>query len=182
VLASTRAAVHERLLAAHRWPLSTDDLESIDGILNAFYTHGPEINYRPSPPMPNPQPSYRALMTASDVRGLSRSYLASDTAFRFIKGLHERNLIVPVVGDFGSSEGAISRVGAYVERHGSRVSAFYGSNVETYLNNQQRMTFCRSLAALPLGPGSAFILSKGTMPLRQKLASCPRGVNVQPEA
>jgi hypothetical protein len=58
----------------------------------------------------------------------------------------------------------------------------HGSNVETYLNNQQRMTFCRSLAALPLGPGSAFILSKGTMPLRQKLASCPRGVNVQPEA
>jgi hypothetical protein len=177
LLARTSATVRERLLVARRWPLSTADLESIDDALKAFYTHGPEINYRPSPPMPDPQPSYRALMTASDVFGQGRSYLASARAFRFIKNLHEKNLIVPVVGDFGTSEGAIARVGAYVGRHGSQVSAFYGSNVETYLSNQQKQTFCRSLAALPAGPRSAFILNKGTMPMREKLAACPRGGN-----
>ena len=177
VLARTSAAVRERLIVTHRLPLATADLESIDYALNAFYTHGPDINYRPSRPMPDPQPSYRALMTALDVFGQSRSYLASDGAFRFIKTLHERNLIVPVVGDFGTSEGAIARVGAYVSRHGSQVSAFYSSNVQTYLSNQQVMTFCRSLAALPLGSRSAFILNKGTMPVREKLASCPRVFN-----
>jgi hypothetical protein len=177
VLARTIASVRERLLVTHRWPLSAADLESIDVALNAFSTHGPDINYRPSPPMPNPQPSYRALMTARDVFGMSRSYLANAEAFRFIKALHERNLIVPVVGDFGTNEGAIARVGAFVARHGSLVSAFYGSNVETYLSKQQIVTFCRSLAALPTGPRSAFILNKGTLPLREKLTACPRAVS-----
>ena len=174
-LAKTDAAVRERLLETHRWPLAATDLESIGHALNAFYTHGPDIAYRPSRPSQNPQPSYRELMTAPDVSGRSRSYLASDEAFRFVKALHERNLIVPVVGDFGTSEGAIARVGDYVRGHGSRVSGFYSSNVQTYLNNEKLITFCRSLAALPRDQArSSFIHSGGTAPLRQKLASCTR--------
>jgi hypothetical protein len=178
VFASTRAAVRERLLETHRWPLSTADLESIDYAMKAFYTAGPDINYRSSPPMHEPQPSYRALMTATDFARRGRSYLASDAAFRFVKALHEKNLIVPLVGNFATGEGAILRVGAYAGRHGSRVSAFYGSNVETYLSNQQRLTFCRSLAALPIDHRTAFIQGWGTRPLREKLASCPRATGI----
>ena len=173
LLAKTEAAVRERLLETHRWPLAATDLESIGHALNAFHRYGPEIAYRPSRPSQQPQPSYRELMTAPDVSGHSRSYLASDEAFRFVKALHERNLIVPVVGDFGTSEGAIARVGDYVRGHGSWVSGFYGSNVQTYLNNEKLITFCRSLAGLPRDQlQSRFIHSGGTAPLRQKLASC----------
>jgi hypothetical protein len=114
-------------------------------------------------------------MSARDVSGQSRSYLASDEAFRFVKALHERNLIIPVVGDFGTSEGAIARVGDYVRGHGSRVSGFYGSNVQTYLSNEKMIAFCRSLAALPHDQDrSSFIHIGGTAPFRQKLASCTR--------
>ena len=73
---------------------------------------------------------------------------------------------------------AIARVGEYTRRHGSQVSAFYGSNVQTYLGNQQLLAFCRSLAALPHDPHrSAFIHSEGPEPFRDKLASCTRRVH-----
>jgi hypothetical protein len=175
LLAGTDAAVRERLLETHRLPLSAAALESIHAALNAFHADGPDVAYRPSRPAQSPQPSYRALMTAPDVSGRSHSYLASDEAFRFVKALHERNLIVPVVGDFGTNEGAIARVGDYVRSHGSLVSGFYGSNVQTYLNNQQMVGFCHNLATLPRDEyRSAFLHIGGTVPLRQKLAMCPR--------
>lgn len=175
VLAHTSAAVRDRLLGTHRLPLSAADLESIDDALKAFYTDGPEIAYRPLRPMHERQPSYRALMTAPDFSGQSRSYLASEEAFRVIKGQHDKNLIVPLVGDFGTREGAIARVGEYVRRNGSLVSAFYGSNVQTYLSNEQLIAFCRSLAELPLAKQrSAFIHNEGPEPFRDKLASCAR--------
>ena len=173
VLARTTAEVRDRLLGTHRLPLSAADLQSIDDVLKAFYTDGLEIAYRPSRPMSERQPSYRVLMTALDFNGHERSYLATDDTFRFVKALHEKNLIVPVVGDFGTSEGAIARVGDYVRRHGSRVSAFYGSNVQAYLTNQQLLTFCRSLLALPVSAhGSPFIHNQGLLPFRDRLTSC----------
>ena len=176
LLANTRAAVRDRLLETHRLPLSAADLESIDYALNAFYADGPDIAYR-SRPLGERQPSYRALMTAADFSGRPQSYLASDEAFRFVKAQHEKNLIVPVVGDFGKSEGSIVRVGEYVRRHGSQISAFYGSNVQTYLSNQQLIAFCRSLATLPVSKhGSVFIHIEGPETFRDKLASCTRRV------
>jgi hypothetical protein len=175
MLATTRAAVRDRLLGIHRLPLSAADLESIDYTLTAFYRDGPDIAYRPLRPSRERQPSYQALMTAPDFGGHSRSYLSSDGAFRFIKTRHEKNLIVPVVGDFGSSQGAISRVGEYIRRHGTLVSAFYGSNVQTYLSNQQLIAFCRNLAELPVARNrSVFIHNEGPAPFRDKLASCDR--------
>ena len=177
LLAKTSAAVRERLIDRHRLPLSAADVESIHDALNAFYTDGPDIAYRPLRPSGEPQPSYRALMTAADFSGRAQSYLASEEAFRFVKAQHEKNLIVPVVGDFGKSEGAIVRVGEYVRRHGSRISAFYGSNVQAYLSNQQLIAFCRSLAALPLSQqGSVFIHNEGPELFRDKLATCTRRV------
>ncbi len=46
-------------------------------------------------------PTYAELMTAGDGAGKNRSYLETEDAFRFVKDLHSRNLIIPVVGNFG---------------------------------------------------------------------------------
>jgi len=96
--------VREVLLDTHRFPLSPDDLRSIDDAFNAFYSDGPEIHYARSRPGDAAGPSYRSLMTATDISRQSRSYLASEEAFAFVKDLHARNLIVPVVGDFGGPD------------------------------------------------------------------------------
>jgi hypothetical protein len=99
-------------------------------------------------------------MTATDGSGVERSYLASEASFSFLRDLEARNLVVPVVGDFGGPR-AIRAVGAYLKARGGTVSAFYLSNVEQYLRQDGKWeTFCRSVASLPLDEHSTFIRSQ----------------------
>ena len=85
--------------------------------------------------------------------------------------MQARNLIVPVIGDFGGPA-ALRRTGDYIRRHRQVVSAFYGSNVEVYLNRDKTAAFCVNLARLPYNWNTYFIGSKGKQPLRLKLAAC----------
>lgn len=168
--------LRERLVGVHRFPLSTVDLDWIEHALNAFYSDGPDIHYGRASPMDSPRPSYRALMTATDLGGQSRSYLATEEGFGFVKDLHARNMIVPIVGDFAGPS-AIRRVGDYVRQHEGIVSAFYGSNVEVYLNRRATGAFCGNLATLPHNSRTWFIQSRGMQPFAAKLGSCSPGAS-----
>jgi hypothetical protein len=119
----------------------------------------------------SPGPTYAELMTARDIMGASRSYLASEEDFAFVKQLHTSNLIVPVVGDFAGSH-ALHRIGEYVREHGAVVNTFYASNVEVYLNRQRQAAFCNNLGALPHTSSSWFVGSKAMQRLPVKLKSC----------
>jgi hypothetical protein len=110
-------------------------------------------------------------MTATDIAGVARSYLASEDAFAFVKQLHGKNLIVPIVGDFAGPH-AIRRAGEYARRHGVTVTAFYASNVEVYLTRKKSILFCGNLAALPHDARTWFIGSKRTERLVAKLKGC----------
>jgi len=166
------ALVHERLLTARGFPLSQSDLDSIDRAFKAFYADGPEIQFWGSRTVHGVRPSYRQLMTAQDLIGESRSFLATEDGFSFVKDLHWRNMIVPVIGDFGGPD-AIRRVGDYVRQHRDVIHAFYGSNVGVYLSTRQTRAFCKSLEALPAAPGAWFIESDSLRSLTSKLRSCP---------
>jgi len=163
--------VRERLLKTHSLPLSPTDLAWIDRAFGAFYADGPEIQFWGSRAVDALRPSYRQLMTTRDFTGQSRSFLASEEEFRFVKSLHSRNLIVPVVGDFGGPA-ALRRVGEYVRTHADVVSAFYGSNVGVYLNTEQTRAFCKNLAGLPAASGAWFIERDRVRPLTAKVRSC----------
>jgi hypothetical protein len=112
-------------------------------------------------------------MTAADAGGNSRSYLASEEAFAFVKDLHARNLIVPLVGDF-SGPHTLRAAGEYIRRHGASVEAFYGSNVEVYLSRSKVAAFCGNLAMLPYRVRTPFIDNKGLQLLRAKVRTCTR--------
>jgi hypothetical protein len=163
--------IRERLAGDHGFPLTPDDLNGLDYVLHAFLVAGPDITYGPPSSENSPRPSYGALMTATDMTGEARSYLASEDAFAAVKALQLRNLVVPVVGDFAGPR-TIRGIGQYVREHGSTVSAFYGSNVEVYLNQQQMAAHCANLATLPHTSSTWFIGSKGMRPLPAKLNSC----------
>ena len=102
---------------------------------------------------------------------MSRSYLATDDAFQFVRGLQQRNRIVPVVGDFGGPT-ALRRVGDFARAHNALVHAFYASNVAVYLTNQQRSVFCASLAALPAAPRAVFVESNTMRSLAARVRAC----------
>jgi hypothetical protein len=101
--------------------------------------------------------SYEEIQSLDDGQGVNRGFLASEANWRVMKDLESRNLVVPVVGDFGGPS-AIRQVGAFLKSHDAVVSAFYLSNVEQYLNQQGKEdAFLCNVAALPLDETSTFI-------------------------
>jgi hypothetical protein len=98
-------------------------------------------------------------MVADDGRGQHRSFLANDENFMVLKELHQKNLLVPVVGNFAGPK-ALRAVARYLKDREATVSAFYLSNVEQYLQREGTWyTFCANVATLPLDASSTFIRS-----------------------
>ncbi|HEX3928675.1 MAG TPA: hypothetical protein VHW65_11835 [Gemmatimonadales bacterium] len=104
---------------------------------------------------------YASLMTETDSAGVSRSYLASEANYGTVREMERRNLIVPIVGDFGGDH-ALVNVAAFLRSTHAVVGAFYTSNVEQYLfPNGMWRAFYDNVAALPRDSASTFIRSLG---------------------
>ena len=98
-------------------------------------------------------------MVADDGKGQLRGFLASEENYRFLRDLHVKNLLVPIVGDFAGYK-ALRSLGKYLKERDALVSAFYLSNVEQYLTREGRWpAFCGNVAMLPLDRTSTFIRS-----------------------
>ena len=156
-------AIAEHLTKApHQLPLNDKDIEGIEYVYRNFYWFGPSITYNSSTGNGGGRgnmTNYASLMVAADGGGAIKSYLASEQSFKVMKDLEERNLLVPVVGNFGGPK-ALRAVGQYVRDHGATVSAFYLSNVEQYLYQDGIWrNFCANVAAMPLDETSTFIRS-----------------------
>lgn len=151
VFAETFARVERRLTKDRALRLPARDLEGIRTVYDAFFKNGFALRA---------YPTYADLMAATDEMGRARSYLASEQAFSFLKDLQSRNLVIPVVGDFGGPK-AIRAIGARLKQMGATVGAFYLSNVEQYLVQDGKWkTFCANVASLPLDERSTFIRSQ----------------------
>ena len=98
-------------------------------------------------------------MVQTDWDGTPRSYLASEEAFRFIKRLETRNLVIPVMGNFGGPK-ALRAIGRYLRARRATVTAYYVSNVEQYLFQDGLFeAFAKNVATLPADNRSTFIRS-----------------------
>ena len=155
------AAVKDHLVRTHGFALGTDDLAGIDYVYDAFYYGGPAITYSYPRAAGPGYPNYADLMVQNDGAGMQRSYLASEAIFRRLKDLQSRNLIVPVVGDFGGPS-AIRAVGDYLRSRNAVIGAIYVSNVEQYLfQGDAWRRYYESVATLPIDSTSTFIRSVG---------------------
>ncbi len=157
----TMARVRDRLFTAHRFELTDDDLRGMEYVFRAFFLYGTGIRYSPfGLGGGTVQPTYAALMAATDERGEALGFLSSEERFAYVKDLESRNLIVPVVGNFAGPK-ALAGLGAYLKRNGAMVSAFYLSNVEEYLRRDGLwQDFCANVSALPADATSTFIRSR----------------------
>jgi len=144
----------------HGFALSSGDLTGIEDVYHAFYWFGPRLQYSSTGSFGGTnQPTYADLMAATDGAGQARGYLATEEYFAFMKDLESRNMLVPVVGNFGGPK-AIRAVGQYLKERDATVSTFYLSNVEQYLRQDGIwVDFCASVATLPLDQTSTFIRS-----------------------
>ena len=93
---------------------------------------------------------YATLMMATDGAAASAQLPASEETFNVLKDLEQRNLLVPVVGNFGGPK-ALRAVGKYIRDRGATVAALYLSNVEQYLRQDGIWdSFCANVASMPL--------------------------------
>jgi hypothetical protein len=153
--------IQDHLTGTRRLPLTPEDLKGIEYVYGQFSRNGPGLTYWSSGGRITGRdaPTYWDLMVADDGKGQQRSFLANEENFTVLKELHEKNLLVPVVGNFAGPK-ALKSVGRYLKEREATVSAFYLSNVEQYLSREGTWyTFCGNVAMLPLDATSTFIRS-----------------------
>jgi hypothetical protein len=160
----TLRAVKEKLIGSHGFALTPEDISNLEKVLRAFYVGGPNLTYNgprnPAqvfPPGMFIMPTLGEIMVLTTSKGEQRSFLASEEHFRTIQQMQQKNLIVPLVGDFGGPK-AIRSVGEYLRQRNATVSAFYTSNVEQYLFMTDAWErFYENAATLPVNSQSVFI-------------------------
>lgn len=160
-LASIRKTIEEDFL----FPLLPRDQSSLEYVYRAFRQENLNIMFRlgrgnfgvTSWAFWGGFPTLRDLLLETDLRGQRGSFLASEEDYEFLRDLHERNRIIPVVGDFAGTK-ALEAVAGYLRRNGYAVTAFYTSNVEEYLfSNGVFGAFAENVRKLPINDRSLFI-------------------------
>ncbi len=160
---STMREIRTLLTRTHGFPLTDEEFAGVDYVSTAFYGAGPDLTYnfgtgRGGWGARRFMPTYGQMMAEADGAGVPRGYLGSEANYRIIRDMQQRNLIVPVTGDF-AGPGALRAVGNWVRDHGATITAFYTSNVEQYLFQSEETwrAFFGNVAALPTTPQSTFI-------------------------
>jgi hypothetical protein len=155
LFSETLLGIKDRL-KKHQFILTKEDEQGIDKVFTVFYQGGPRMDYGFKSPTPNNfVPNYTRLMTLTDPRGKQWSFLANDENYNRIRQMQQKNLIVPLVGNFTGPK-TLKAVGRYAAEHGVLISAFYISNVEDYIRGAWA-SYVSNVAALPVDDSSVFI-------------------------
>jgi hypothetical protein len=158
-----------RLASTHQFPMNQTDQERIRSIYMTFLREG-VLNFSSS----YASPGYSGLMTMTDLNGKNWSFLATRENYDRVRTMHQKNLIVPVVGDFAGPK-ALRAVGQYLKDRGAIVSVFYISNVEDYIRNVWT-SYTANIASLPVDNSSTFIRwSPGSSTTLQSMNAFGRG-------
>lgn len=140
------------------FPINNKDVRTIEGIYREFFDQQLDIRFRSfGRPSFRFYPSFKDIVLERDLEGGFGNYLNSETDFQFLKQMHSRNLIIPVVGDFAGPK-ALRAIGEYLKGLGETLSVFYVSNVEFYLiQNGVFERYAENVRQLPISDQSLFI-------------------------
>jgi hypothetical protein len=143
-------SILSRLKIIHGFDLTADDEKRIRSIYVTFLHEG-VVNFYTS----YMSPGYAGLMEMTDRAGKNWSFLVSKENYDRVRAMHQKNLIVPLVGDFAGPK-AIRMAGQYVRDHDAAVNVFYLSNVEDYIQSVWPR-YVQNVATLPIDASSTFI-------------------------
>lgn len=168
--AANLAEIRKLITEDFKFPLSEADLTSLDYVYKSFRTDGLEISYRTEGSGGIYFPTLKEILAETDLNGKQGNFLASKEDYDFVRDLHRKNLIIPVVGNFAGRKALIS-IGDYLRKNGLTVTAYYLSNVEQYLfGNGEFSAFAGNVKRLPINEKSFFIRSvAGRMPYPPRL-------------
>lgn len=149
--------VVDLLTKTHGFVFTDSESAQLKAVYDAFYYYGPSIATRGFTTGGRGGDFAELTGFSTDASGQPRSFLSSEDNYQYVKSLHEKNLIIPVSGDFAGPK-TIRAIGAYLKAHNGVVSAFYVSNVEQYLFGDMKAdAFYSNVATLPVDSMSVFI-------------------------
>jgi hypothetical protein len=139
-----------RLKTGHGFTLTATDESRIRAIYLTFVREG-VLQFSSS----FMSPGFAGLMTTSDRNGKNWSFLATRENYDRVRTMHQRNLIIPLVGDFAGPK-ALRRAGQYLRDHGAILNVFYLSNVEDYISPVFPQ-YVNNLASFPMDASSVLV-------------------------
>ncbi len=156
--AANLAEIKKIIQDEFQFTLSDRDRESLEYVYKNFRENGLEIAFRLDASYYGGYfPSLKELALQTDLKGKTGNFLASADDYEFVRDMQKKNLIIPVVGDFGGPR-ALSAIGDYLRKNGLTVSSFYTSNVEQYLFDSAVFdSFAKNIKKLPVNDKSLFI-------------------------
>ncbi|HZS03842.1 MAG TPA: hypothetical protein VFD58_03125 [Blastocatellia bacterium] len=156
--ASSLAEIGKMIRKDFQYQLSEDEQKQLEYLLTSFRDGGLDISYQTRYGFQRGNfPTLRELIAQTDLNGKTGHFLTNNVDYEFVRQLHLKNLIIPVTGDFAGQK-AFAAIGDYLSKKGLVVSAFYTSNVEQYLfQNQVFDAFAANVKKLPVNDQSLFI-------------------------
>jgi hypothetical protein len=138
------------LKTRHGFALTAADEGRIRAIYLTFAREG-VLNFSSS----YMSPGYSGLMTLTDRAGKNWSFLAAKESYDRVRAMHQKNLIVPLVGDFGGPK-ALRMAGQYLKDNGAVLNVFYISNVEDYISGVWPQ-YLNNIASFPVDATSVLV-------------------------
>lgn len=155
--AANLVAIRKTIKEDFRVQLSDADQTSLEYVYRNFRSDGLDIAYRMEGMRGGWFPTLKELIEQPDQHGSLGNFLATKEDYEFVRDMHRRNLIIPVVGDFAGKR-ALAAIGDYLRKNGYTVAAFYTSNVEQYLFQGAVFSgFAENVRKLPIDDKSLFI-------------------------
>ena len=155
--AANLAAIRKTIQDDFQFVLSPRDQASLEDVYKSFRERGLDTAFTLNGWSDGEFPTLSEVILQPDQNGKLGNFLASREDYDFVRGLHLKNLIIPVVGDFGGKK-ALTAIGDYLRKSGLTVTAFYASNVEQYLFEDGSFTaFANNVRKLPITERSLFI-------------------------
>lgn len=150
----------DRAVRSYGIPLGPDDLATIRRFHGAFIHQALGLRFTSAGRAPRPYyPTYRQLVTETDMAGNEASYLSSAERYAVVRELETENRVIPVVGDLAGDH-AVKEMGAVLREMGLKLTAFYTSNVEFYLWRARTFpAWVENLSALPATANAVVIRS-----------------------
>lgn len=150
----------EAQIATFGVPLSPQDIATIARFHRTFIATGLSLKFQSYGRAPRSYyPTYRELLLEADQLERRANFLVAEEEYQFVRGLQQRDLIIPVVGNLAGPS-ALASVGRAIGQRGETLSAFYVSNVELYLfQDGLFQRFADTLSAMPRNTHSVLVRS-----------------------
>ncbi len=143
-----------------QYQLSESEQKELEYVLKSFRNSGLGMTYQWNGNyMAGYFPTLKEVIAETDLNGRQGNFLASSEDYDSVRKLQQRNLIIPITGNFAGQK-ALAAVGQYLRKYGLTVSVFYLSNVEQYLFDDGVFAdFVGNIRKLPVNEQSLFIRS-----------------------